>query len=71
VPDEWPRFRLRYRAPDGATRYEIHVENPDSRAERVRAVEIDGTSGMVDDGAAIVPLAKDGALHRVTVTLGA
>ncbi|MGH7858779.1 MAG: GH36-type glycosyl hydrolase domain-containing protein, partial [Candidatus Binatia bacterium] len=70
VPDEWPRFRIRYRLPDGRTRYEILVENPDGRAETVREVRIDGAPGSLRDGAAIVPLVRDGGEHRVVLCLG-
>jgi cyclic beta-1,2-glucan synthetase len=70
IPDDWPEFRLRYRLPGGKTHYEITVENPGRRAEAVRTVTIDGAPGIVEEGAARVPLVDDGAIHRVSVALG-
>jgi cellobiose phosphorylase len=71
IPDAWPGFTLVHRLPDGRTRYDVEVENPDGVAAAVRAVTIDGAAGAVVHGAAIVLLAPDGAAHRVVVTLGA
>jgi cyclic beta-1,2-glucan synthetase len=70
IPDAWPGFELLLRAPDGRTRYAIRVEAPAGRAERVVAVQLDGRAGRIEDGAALVPLAGDGALHDVRVELG-
>ena len=70
IPDAWPGFSLRYRLPDGEAVYDIEVCNPNSRAERVAAVEIDDAPGMIDDGgAACVPLFRDGNIHQVVVKL--
>src|SRR5262249_51985330 len=44
VPDEWPGFTVRYRLPDGKTRYEIAVENPGGKADNVVSVLVDGTA---------------------------
>jgi len=70
IPDDWPRFTVRYRLPDGKTRYEIVVENPDRHAEAMRSVTIDGRPGLLRDGAATIPLLKDGEVHRVGIVLG-
>lgn len=69
IPDEWPGFHLHYRLPDGDAGYEIEVRNPDGRAEGVVAVELDDAEGAVEEGAAHVPLFRDGKTHRVVVTL--
>jgi hypothetical protein len=58
---------VRYRLPDGKTRYEIVVENPDRHAEVVRSVTIDG---LLSDGAATIPLLRDGQVHCVRIVLG-
>ncbi|MGH7823313.1 MAG: GH36-type glycosyl hydrolase domain-containing protein, partial [Candidatus Binatia bacterium] len=71
VPDEWPSFRIRYRLPDGATRYDVLVENQDGRAKAVCEAQVDGVPAAVRDGAAFVPLVRDGATHQVVVRLGA
>ncbi|MGB5064618.1 MAG: glycosyl transferase, partial [Candidatus Competibacter sp.] len=52
IPDAWPGFSLRYRLPDGEAVYDIEVCNPNGRAERVAAVEIDDAPGMIDDDGA-------------------
>ena len=69
IPDHWPGFRLRYRLPDGAAIYQIDVDNPDRNAKRVAAVTIDERPGTIEYGAARIPVFRDAALHRVTVTL--
>ena len=70
IPDDWPSFTVRYRLPDGKTRYEIVVENPERRSESVRSVTIDEGPAPIPNGAALVPLVNDGQTHRVRVTLG-
>jgi len=71
VPDEWPRFAARLRLPDGATIYEVTVRNPTGCAAAVAAVRVDGRPGTVEQGAARVPLQRDGMTHRVEITLAA
>ncbi|MBZ4193234.1 MAG: glycosyl transferase [Candidatus Contendobacter sp.] len=70
IPDDWPGFRLRYRLFDGDAVYDIAVQNPLGNAERVIAVEIDEVPGVVKEGAACIPLFRDGRVHQVVVTLG-
>jgi N,N'-diacetylchitobiose phosphorylase len=65
----WPSCKLKYRLPDGKTRYEITVENPRGKECGVTAATADGTAAEVVDGAARVPIVRDGQVHRVTVTL--
>ncbi|MCP5158037.1 MAG: glycosyl transferase [Gammaproteobacteria bacterium] len=69
IPDDWPGFQLRYSLPNGEATYEIAVRNPEGRAKRVVAVEIDERPGRIEYGAAHVPLFRDGYVHRVLVTL--
>ena len=66
VPKAWPGFQIvfRYRT----ARYEIAVENPRGVCRGVTRVELDGEA-LSGDGAQI-PLADDGATHRVRVVLG-
>jgi len=71
VPDGWPAFEIDYRLPDGRARYEIRVENPSGAAASVRSVTVDGTPGAVAEGAALVPIVRDGGVHRVVLVLGA
>lgn len=71
IPDHWPGFRLRYRLADGDAVYDIVVRNSAGIAERVIAVEIDDAPGVIEKGAACVPLFRDGRVHQVIVMLGA
>ena len=58
------RSRFRYHS----ARYNITVENPRGVSRGVARVELDGVA--LADTRAPVPLADDGATHRVRVTLG-
>ena len=69
IPDDWLGFHLRYRLPDNEAVYEIEVCNPNRRAAQVVAVEIDDRPGVIDGGAARVPLFRDGNTHQVVVKL--
>src|SRR5438874_11571779 len=71
IPDTWSGFKVKLRLPDGKTRYEVEVENPTRNAVAVTSATVDGHPASVESGAARVALAADGALHRVSVTLGA
>ena len=70
VPDAWPRFAVRLRLPDGRTRYEIVVENPERNAAAVVAASVDGEAAVLEDGAARIALRRDGATHDVRLRLG-
>jgi cyclic beta-1,2-glucan synthetase len=83
VPDDWPEYSVTWRVPllgadhaddtawtNNATRYEIHVSNRDHCAEAVVAVICDGDPCQPVDGAARVPLLRDGQEHQLTITLG-
>jgi cyclic beta-1,2-glucan synthetase len=65
IPDEWPGFTVRHRLPDGRTRYEVVV----TRGTETRA-SLDGEEVPLEGAAVRVPLARDGAAHRVEVVLG-
>ncbi len=64
IPAAWPEYSIVWRF--GRTRYEISVVNPEHRCRGIAEAELDGESA---DPAAI-PLADDGATHRVRVVLG-
>jgi cyclic beta-1,2-glucan synthetase len=64
IPAAWPEYSIVWRF--GRTRYEISVVNPEHRCRGVAEAELDGEPA---DPAAI-PLADDGATHRVRVVLG-
>jgi cyclic beta-1,2-glucan synthetase len=70
VPDGWPGFRIEYRIPGGSTRYAIEVRNPSGCSARVVAVRLDGRLLAPEGGAAVWPIAPDGAEHQVQVDLG-
>jgi cyclic beta-1,2-glucan synthetase len=67
VPAAWPGYTVRYRLPDGATTYEIAVTQRDG--EGITAT-LDGRQVEAGEGAVLVPLTEDGAVHRVEVSLG-
>ena len=66
IPMTWPGFKIvfRYRS----ARYEIEVENPAGVCRGVVHAELDGT--VLSGDATRIPLADDGATHRVRVVLG-
>jgi cyclic beta-1,2-glucan synthetase len=64
IPFAWNGFQLTLRA--GATRYEIAVENPQSRSRGVAAVEVDGVAHESE----WIPWIDDGITHRVRVVMG-
>jgi len=70
IPDRWPRASVVLRLADGVTRYEVELANPMGRAERVVAAAVDGVAAEVVDGAARVPIVRDGRVRRVRVELG-
>ncbi|HEX6937909.1 MAG TPA: hypothetical protein VF158_00755, partial [Longimicrobiales bacterium] len=67
IPADWPGFRIRWRHGAG-TVHEITVVRAAPGADRTRATA-DGAEASVVDGAVVIPLADDGAVHRVHVTL--
>ncbi len=78
IPDEWPGYSMEWElpgaqgAPGGeATRVEIVVRNPDRCSATVVNASYDGRPVRVLRGEARVPLLRDGARHRLEITLGA
>jgi cyclic beta-1,2-glucan synthetase len=69
ISSAWPSCRLSYRLPDGATRYEITIENPNGKESGVTMATVDGEPASVVDGAARIGLRLDGKTHRVVVRL--
>ena len=70
IPDAWPGFTVRFTVPGIGTRLEIEVHNPSGNASRVLACALDGEPVRIVEGAAIVPIPGDAAIHRVELTLG-
>jgi cyclic beta-1,2-glucan synthetase len=66
IPSRWPGFEIVYRY--YTTHYEIAVENPRSVSRGVTSVELDGQ--MLTTRPAQIPLADDGATHKVRIVLG-
>ena len=71
VPDAWPGFTVTLELDRGRVRCVVEVVNPDGCAERVTAATLDDAPVAVVDGAACIPLPRDGAPHRARVVLGA
>ncbi|HLF97889.1 MAG TPA: hypothetical protein VI457_12175, partial [Methylococcaceae bacterium] len=70
IPDEWPEYRLDYRLPGEQTRYALHVLNPNRRSAEVVAVTLDATALQPFEGAARIPLTRDGSRHLVEIRMG-
>jgi cyclic beta-1,2-glucan synthetase len=66
IPKAWPGYSLAFRYK--SARYDIRVENPDGVCRGVVIAELDGVA--LPENKALVPLADDGATHRLRVVLG-
>jgi cyclic beta-1,2-glucan synthetase len=66
IPRAWPGFEAVLR--HGSSRYEIRVENPDGVERGVAFATLDGDA--VAERPPNLPLADDGAVHRVVIRLG-
>jgi cyclic beta-1,2-glucan synthetase len=66
IPPAWPGFEIDFR--HRSARYQITVENPRRKSRGVAQLELDGEA--LPGGRASIPLADDGAMHRVRVVLG-
>ena len=66
IPRAWPGFEIEFR--HRSARYQVAVENPRAVSRGVTRLELDGAP--LPAGGAGVPLADDGATHRVRVVLG-
>jgi cyclic beta-1,2-glucan synthetase len=69
VPAAWPCFTVRYRLPDGETTYEVVATRGELGDGEMKA-SLDGRALAPEDGAVVVPLARDGGTHRVELVLG-
>lgn len=67
IPDHWPGYRLTYRYGSKGTVYEIRVENPSVKAERIRMAELDEEPLSASDKEVSVTLVEDGGKHEVRV----
>jgi cyclic beta-1,2-glucan synthetase len=66
IPKTWPGYSLEFRYK--SSRYNIRVENPNGVCRGVVVAELDGVA--LRENKALVPLADDGATHRLRVVLG-
>jgi cyclic beta-1,2-glucan glucanotransferase len=64
IPKSWSGYHLTYR--DGATLYEIAVENPDGVNRGVRQVSLDGKILRGEE----ILMARDGGHHKVDILMG-
>ena len=48
----------------------IRYRNPTGVAAGVRSAALDGAPLPIEDGAALVPLPRDGGIHEIDVLLG-
>jgi cyclic beta-1,2-glucan synthetase len=70
ISRDWPQATVRYRLPDGKTKYVVNIENPHKQETGVEAAMLDGKALPVENGVARVPITLDGGEHRVTIRLG-
>jgi cyclic beta-1,2-glucan synthetase len=66
IPGKWPGFEIVLR--HGSAQYEIRVENPDGAGRGIAFAAIDDR--VVTERPFRLPLADDGATHRLQVRLG-
>ena len=66
IPRAWPGYEIHFRY--HSSRYEIAVENPHGASGGIASAWLDGQ--MLDGSGAAIPLADDGATHRVRIVLG-
>ena len=66
IPRAWPGYEIDFRY--HSSRYEIAVENPYGMSGGVASASLDGQ--ILDGPGAAIPLADDGATHRVRIVLG-
>ncbi len=64
VPASWERFRILWN--HGGCRYRIEVRNPERRNQGIASATLDGAAVHP----AAIPLANDGAEHRLLVVMG-
>jgi cyclic beta-1,2-glucan glucanotransferase len=66
IPRTWPGFGIVFRYRSAS--YDIRVENPDRVCRGIARAELDGVSLLGNQ--ARIPLADDGATHRIRIVLG-
>ena len=66
IPRAWPGYAIDFRY--HSSRYEIAVENPHGMSGGIASAWLDGQ--ILDGPGAAIPLADDGATHRVRIVLG-
>jgi cyclic beta-1,2-glucan synthetase len=66
IPSTWPNFGILFRY--HSARYDIRVENPHGVSCSIVRAEVDGVA--LPGHRARIPLADDGATHRVRIVLG-
>ena len=66
IPRSWPGYQITFRY--HSARYELVVQNPHGATRGVSRIAVDGKELGKDVRA--IPLADDGARHRIEVTLG-
>jgi cyclic beta-1,2-glucan synthetase len=66
IPKTWPGFEIVFR--HRSSRYDIQIENPNGVSRGVVHAELDDV--VLSGDHARIPLANDGAIHRVRVVLG-
>lgn len=70
VPENWPGFTVRMRLADKRTRYEVVLTRAASGVSETRVhVNGEAVDSAVHEGAARIPLVRDGGVHIVEIAL--
>jgi cyclic beta-1,2-glucan synthetase len=70
LPASWPECEVRWRLPGGDTTYVIAMVNATGSGSAVLGATLDDHPVELRDGAARVPVRRDGGQHRVRLELG-
>jgi cyclic beta-1,2-glucan synthetase len=69
ISSEWDEFRIDVNVDDGLTVYRIHVKNPDKLEGGLLHGTVDEEPAVFTEKTALIPVKKDGKLHRVNLQL--
>jgi cellobiose phosphorylase len=69
ISSQWDEYSILLKLGDDETEYHITVKNPDGLETGKLKGQIDGKSKSSDDKKMIIPVKKDGKVHKINVTI--
>jgi cyclic beta-1,2-glucan synthetase len=69
LPAAWPEVELRWRLPDGRTSYAVVITKRGDGTAGLIAATLDGAPLEINEGAARVPLGRDGHPHELRLEI--